>query len=62
MAAERKVDRIDKERSEFIRTLYGQNIDDPTAYDMVINSDRIELERIAEYILTAMNDLYMVNS
>lgn len=56
-AARRKVTETDKERSEFIRTLYDRDINDPTAYDLVINSDRIALEKIAEHILTAMMDV-----
>lgn len=44
----------DKERSEFIRRLYGKNIEDPLAYDLVITLDDFELEGTVEIILAAL--------
>jgi len=44
----------DKERSEFIRSLYGKDIEDPLAYDLVITLDDFEIEGAVEIIITAL--------
>jgi cytidylate kinase len=47
----------DDERREFIRSLYGREIDDPLGYDLVMNSDRLALEALAEVAALAVQSL-----
>jgi cytidylate kinase len=54
--AERRVEETDKERRKFIRKFYERKINDPTGYDVVLNSDRLELTRIADLVLLALKD------
>jgi len=45
---------VDGERSEYIRELYDVDIEDAGFYDLVLNSDRFDVETIVESILFAM--------
>ena len=49
-----KVHDVDQERAEYIRKLYETDIDDPQAYDLVLNSDRYDQVQLVEMILEAM--------
>jgi cytidylate kinase len=56
-AAEQVQHRTDDDRSAFIRTLYGRDISDPLGYDLVLNSDRLALEALAELVDLALRRL-----
>ncbi|WP_455234675.1 cytidylate kinase-like family protein [Thiogranum longum] len=45
---------VDGERSAYIRKLFGSDIDDATAYDLVVNSDRFTVEEMVDIILFGM--------
>ena len=48
------VRKINKERAEYIRMLYDADINDPSAYDLVLNSDRYDRVQMVDLILDAM--------
>jgi hypothetical protein len=52
--ARKKVLAVDRERAEYIQKLYETDIDDPTSYDLVLNSDRLNRVELVELILHAM--------
>ena len=45
---------VDRERAEYIRRLYGAEVDDTCMYDLVLNSDRYDRVQMVELILIAM--------
>lgn len=53
-AAHKIVQDTDRDRAEFIRTFYRRQIDDPLGYDLVVNSDRLADEGIADIALLAL--------
>ena len=53
--AMQKARRSNKERAEYIHKLYNADINDPTHYDLVLNSDRFSREQIVDLILLAMD-------
>ena len=55
-ATESLIAQTDEGRREFIRKLYQREIDDPLGYDLVLNSDRLTLARIAEIAELALQD------
>ena len=52
-AARRKVNELDIGRREFARRYFHHDIDDPHQYDMVLNVQRLGVERTAEMIAAA---------
>jgi cytidylate kinase len=52
-AAER-IAHSDEARGAFIRKLYHAEIDDPTQYDLVINTTGLERERLPELAMLAL--------
>jgi len=52
-ARQRALD-VDRERSEYIRELYNVDIEDAVFYDLLLNSDRFDVETMVESILFAM--------
>ncbi len=44
----------DVERRNFIRHYFKRNIDDPTAYDLVFNTDHVPPSRVVESIISLM--------
>ena len=48
------VRKVNNERAEYIRMLYDTDINDPSAYDLVLNSDRYDRVQMVELILDAM--------
>lgn len=49
--AKREIEENDELRRKFIRNYFGNDIDDPLIYDMVINSTHFEIDQIAGMIL-----------
>ena len=52
--AEVEIERIDRERQEFIRQYFGRKADDPARYDVVLNSARFSGPQAVESILATM--------
>jgi cytidylate kinase len=51
--AEQEINENDRQRKKFIKNHFGRDIDDPTAYDMIINSTFLKIDKIAGMILNA---------
>jgi cytidylate kinase len=47
------VRRNDLGRSRYVKKYYGEGVEDPTLYDLVINTDRVSYEEAARIIATA---------
>ncbi len=52
--AHERVHSVNHERAEFLRVYFDRPIDDPRDYDLVINSDRFDIDAMAEMILFGM--------
>lgn len=52
--AEQRIDEDDLRRSEFVRQTYGQDIEDPLGYDMILNLDSQDLDAAEALVLTAL--------
>lgn len=53
-----EVKRIDQERREMVKKLFGEDIDDPHHYDMVINLAMLELEDLIEPTVLAIKSKF----
>lgn len=53
-AAHKRVAEVDHERAEYIKVLYASDINDLVCYDIVINSDRFDVDAMVEVILLSM--------
>jgi len=51
--AEHEIAENDKQRKKFIESCFNRDIEDLTAYDMMINSTNLSVEKIANMILNA---------
>ena len=51
--AAREIETSDHDRSGFIRKVYGRDIDDPDAYDLVLNTAHLSIETAATLIVNA---------
>lgn len=50
----KRVREVNNERAEYIRMLYDTDINDPSTYDLILNSDRYDRVQMVELILYAM--------
>lgn len=57
VAAETLRRQTDDDRKAFIRTLYGRDIADPLGYDLVLNSDHLALDALADVAILALQRL-----
>jgi cytidylate kinase len=53
-AARKRVETVNHERAEYLQQLYGVAIDDCSDYDLVINSDRFDVQQMVGMILNGM--------
>lgn len=53
-AAERRVQQVDSERADYLKTLYGVDANDCSNFDLVINTDRFTVDQTVGMILDAM--------
>ncbi len=51
--AEHMIDVADRERAEFVRKVYGRDIDDPLGYDLIVNHLSISVEAAVSLIAAA---------
>ena len=49
----REIERLDHERAEFVRKVYGRSIDDPLGYDLVINNLSISMAAVTSLVAAA---------
>ncbi len=49
-----RVREVNTERAEYIKMLYNTDINDPSAYDLTLNSDRYDRVQMVDLILDAM--------
>ena len=54
----RKVRAIDAERTSFTRSVFGRDINDPDAYDLVMRTDSLGVEAVVDAIIAAYNRRY----
>ena len=52
-AAKKLIDKSDDERNGFMRFAFRMNWDDPSLYDLIINTDKIGVDGAAEMIIAA---------
>ena len=53
--AEKCVREVDDERENFVKVLFQQDINRPEGYDLIVNSDRIEVDAIVELVLSGIH-------
>jgi cytidylate kinase len=53
-AARRRLEQVDGERARYIRRLYGADIDDGRRYDLVMNSDRLDVRGMVEVVMAGI--------
>ena len=53
-AARECVKKVDRRRADYLQQLYGKDINDCSNYDLVINTDRFDVEAAIELILHSM--------
>ncbi|MBF0446740.1 MAG: cytidylate kinase-like family protein [Magnetococcales bacterium] len=56
-AARKRVAKINKERYEFVKELFQMHPTDSSYYDLVISSDRLSPEQVADLALNAMKQM-----
>jgi cytidylate kinase len=49
-----RIHQSDRERAEFVRNIYGKDIEDALAYDIVITVDSFDIEGCVELIISAL--------
>jgi len=54
----RQINRVDAERAEFTRRIFGREANDVTAYDMVVATDELTIEATAAAIAAAARVLF----
>jgi hypothetical protein len=52
-SAHAEIETVEADRRAFVRDHYGREVDDPTAYDLVLNSGSLPLERCADLVVAA---------
>ena len=50
-AARKRVERVDAEREAFIRSFFTTRVEDPLAYDMILNSDQMGTNETAHAVM-----------
>jgi cytidylate kinase len=53
-AARNLVVTVNHDRAEYLQQLYGERIDDCSDYDLVINSDRFDVQQMVGLVLNGM--------
>jgi cytidylate kinase len=54
--AEEQIERTDNGRRRYVKAHFGRDIDDPHAYDLVINTDRMPPETAARLVVEALGE------
>jgi cytidylate kinase len=56
--AAREVDARDHERADFIRKLFGRSVDDPHAYDLIVNEACMSADSIVGFLAAAAREKF----
>lgn len=56
--ARRRVETLDRSRSEFVRKVFGRSVDDPLGYDLVVNEAALRHEQIVELMVDVAEDKF----
>jgi cytidylate kinase len=48
--AAKAIARSDKNRSEYVRTFYHADIDDPLLYDLMLNTNKLDIDEMVKYV------------
>lgn len=56
--AERRIQESEKERAAFVKQVFGRQIDEDGAYDLVIYTDNLPIEGVAQIVHTALLAMY----
>jgi cytidylate kinase len=56
--AKKSIEHGDKEKKEFIHTFFGENIDDPSSYDLILNTANFQIEEALDLILKAFESKF----
>lgn len=54
----REIERLDHERSDWVRRALGGSIDDPFAYDLVVNTRSLDLEAASAWLAAAAREKF----
>jgi cytidylate kinase len=54
LEAAESIDRSDRERAQYIDKVFGVDIDDPSYYDLVVNSNLMDVEDMVEVVYRAV--------
>lgn len=55
--AAKAIARSDKNRSEYVRTFYHADIDDPLLYDLVLNTGKLGIEELAGFLAEIVKNM-----
>jgi cytidylate kinase len=53
-AARERVEKVNRQRADYLQQLYGKDINDCSNYDLLINTDRYDVESAVELILHSL--------
>jgi len=56
--AQREIEKTDRERAEWIRRVFGRDIDDPLGYDIIINQLSISMESATSLVAAAAQEKF----
>lgn len=56
--ARKRILRSDRQRREFVKKMFGKDINDPIHYDLTIRTDTISMEGAAELIIAALKEKF----
>jgi cytidylate kinase len=60
--AQRRIDQVDPAREAYVQRLYGRNPDDPSLYDLQLDSTRLPLPACVDLVVTAFERLAVPDS
>jgi cytidylate kinase len=56
--AAHEIDVVDRERSEFVRHMFGRSVDDPVGYDVVVNAGDRSAETVSGWLAEAASEKF----
>jgi hypothetical protein len=57
----RQVHQVDRDRTEFMRSIFKRKIDDPSAYDMTLSTDTMGMDAAAAAIVAAAHEMFALS-
>lgn len=56
--AAKAIARSDKNRSEYVRTFYHADIDDPLLYDLILNTNKLDIDQMVSYLVDVIKHTF----